>query len=119
MHEVSLAANIVEIASRHAADQGCRRVVAVTVRIGRLACVHEDALRSSFELLRENTPLVDAELHVVTVPVRVWCPTCGTERELPGIQRFVCPDCGAPTGDIRAGRELDLESIDLAEAADA
>lgn len=116
MHELSIAANIVEIAAHHAAKQGNGRVVAVTLRIGRLSCVHEDALRDSFDLVRENTPLAGAELRIVSVPVSVWCPACRAERTLAGIQRFACPECGIPTADIRAGRELDVESIDVIDA---
>lgn len=119
MHELSLATSVVELATRHAAEQGGGRVTAVTLRIGRLSCVHEDALRFSFDLVRAGTPLADARLEIVPVPVRIWCPACGGERELPGIQRFACPDCGTPSADIRAGRELDLESIELVETADA
>lgn len=119
MHELSIATTVVELATRHAAEQGGGRVTAITLRIGRLSCVHEDALRFSFELVREGTPLADARLEIVAVPVRIWCSACGGERELPGIQRFACPDCGTRSADIRAGRELDLESIELLEAADA
>lgn len=115
MHELSIATNVVDLASRHAAENGGRTVRAVTLMIGRLSCVHEDALRYSFELVREGTPLAAAELRVVTVPVRIWCPTCEAEQELPGIQRFACPACGTLSADIRAGRELDLESIELME----
>jgi len=119
MHELSIATNVVEIASRHVAEHGGGRVAAVTLRIGRLSCVHEDALRFSFELVREGTPLAAAELRIVAVPVSIWCPTCAAERELPGIQRFACPACGTPSAEIRAGRELDLDSIELAETIDA
>jgi hydrogenase nickel incorporation protein HypA/HybF len=124
MHELSIATNIVEIASQHVEEAGGGRVAAVTLRIGRLSCVHEDALRYSFDLVREGTPLAGAELRIVAVPVRVWCPRCAAEFELPGIQRFACPICSTPSADIRAGRELDLESIelesiDLGETADA
>jgi hydrogenase nickel incorporation protein HypA/HybF len=117
MHELSIAANLVELASQHAAEHGGARVAAITLRIGSLSSVHADALRFSFDLVREGTPLEEAELRIVAVPVTVWCDACQTERELPGIQRFACPACDAPTADIRAGRELDLESIELAEAA--
>lgn len=115
MHELSIATNVVDLASRHAAEHGGGAVRAVTLRIGRLSCVHEDALRYSFELVRDGTPLAAAELRVVTVPVRIWCPSCAAERELPGIQSFACPACGTRSADIRAGRELDLESIELVE----
>ena len=119
MHELSIATSVVEIASQHVREAGGGRVAAITLRIGRLSCVHEDALRYSFDLARDGTPLADAELRIITVPVRVWCPACAAEFELLGIQRFACPSCGQLSADIRAGRELDLDSIELLEAADA
>ena len=82
MHELSIATNIVEIASQHVREAGGGRVAAVTLRIGRLSCVHEDALRYSFELVREGTPLAGADLRIVAVPVRVWCPRCAAEFEI-------------------------------------
>jgi hydrogenase nickel incorporation protein HypA/HybF len=113
MHELSIAHRIVEIAGDHCRAAGAARAAVVTLRIGRLSCVHEDSLRFSFDLVREGTPLAAAQLQIVEVPVTVWCPVCTAERELPGIQQFACPACGTPTGDIRAGRELDLDSIEL------
>ena len=47
------------------------------------------------------------------MPVRIWCPTCENEQDLPGILHLACPSCGTRSGDIRAGRELDIESITL------
>jgi len=118
MHELSIASRLVEIAGDRCREANARAKV-VTLRVGALSCVHEDALRFSFELVREGTPLADAELRIVSVPVTIWCGACGREVELPGIQRFACPACGTPSGDIRAGRELDLESIELADDAAA
>jgi hydrogenase nickel incorporation protein HypA/HybF len=118
MHELSIASSIVEAAAEHCREAGGGRVAAVTLRIGRLSCVHEDALRFSFDLVREGTLLEAAELRIIDVPVRIWCPTCAAEVELPGIQRFACPACGTRSGDIRAGRELDLETIEV-EAPEA
>jgi len=113
VHELSIANRIVELVTEHVHDAGAQRATAVTLRIGALSCVHEDALRFSFDLVREGTPLADAELRIVAVPVTIWCAACSREVALPGIQKFACPDCGAPSGDIRSGRELDLESIEL------
>jgi hydrogenase nickel incorporation protein HypA/HybF len=114
MHELSIANSIVEIAGEHARQQPGGRVTSVTLRIGRLSCVHEDALRFSFDLVTEGTPLSGASLAVIEVPVRIWCAICKAVVELPGIQRFACPTCGHLSGDIRAGRELDIESIQIA-----
>lgn len=116
MHELSIAARVVEQASGHCRAAGGRRVVSVTLRIGRLACVHESALRLAFEALREDTPLESAELRIIDVPVRIWCPACAAEVDLPGIQSLACPVCRAVSGDIRAGRELDLESLEILDA---
>ena len=115
MHELSIANSIVEIVSEHARQQGGGRVTGVTLRIGRLSCVHEDALRSSFDLITEGTPLANASLSVIEVPVRIWCAVCTALVELPGIQRFACPACGHLSGDVRAGRELDIESIQIVD----
>jgi len=114
MHELSIATSIVDITWQHARQQGGGRVTGVTLRIGRLSCVHVDALRSSFDLVTEGTPLAGASLAVIEVPVRIWCAICKAVVELPGIQRFACPTCGHLSCDIRAGRELDLESIQIA-----
>jgi len=119
VHELSIASRIVELVGEQVLAAGGGRVAAVTLKIGALSCVHEDALRFSFNLVREETPLADAELRIVTVPVVIWCTACGREITLPGIQKFACPECGAPSGDIRAGRELDLESVELADDAAA
>ncbi len=119
MHELSIASRVVELVVEQVCSAGGGRVAAVTLKIGALSCVHEDALRFSFNLVREETPLANAELRVVTVPVVIWCAACGREVTLPGIQKFACPECGTPSGDIRAGRELDLESVELAGDAAA
>ena len=115
MHELSIAHSLVEIASEHAAVAGADKVAAITLRIGALSCVHESALRFSFELVAQDTPLEGAELKIKSVPVSVYCQQCEREVILPGIQRFRCPVCDTPSADVREGRELDLESIEFFE----
>lgn len=115
MHELSIAARVVEEAGRIAAAAG-GRPTRVTLRIGPLAGVHEPSLRAAYGMLREGTPLADAELAVEAVPLRVWCGACRTEHDVAGPVRLACPACGRPTGEIRAGRELDIESITLEDA---
>lgn len=115
MHEFSIAARVVEQATQQCRAAGGHRVVAVTLRIGRLVCVDADALRFAFGHLRADTPLAAAVLRIAEVPVRIWCPSCAAEVELPGIQRLACPACGTTSGDIRAGRELDLASLEIVD----
>ncbi|RLS29406.1 MAG: hydrogenase maturation nickel metallochaperone HypA [Planctomycetota bacterium] len=119
MHELSIATTIVDEVCRHAATSGGSRVTAVTLRIGRLSGVCADPLRFCFEAASQGTPLDGARLEIIDVPVRIWCSTCSLESELPSLQRFACPHCSRPCGDIRAGRELDLESIEMEAVAPA
>lgn len=113
MHELSIATAVIDEVTKHVTGAGGGRVIAVTLRIGWLATVHEGALRSGFALASAGTELCGARLEIVDVPVRIWCPACRAERGLPSLQRFACPECGQVSGDIRAGRELDLESIEF------
>ena len=92
------------------------RILEVRTRIIKKNDELARAMRERFTAFREGTSLAAADLRIVDVPVRVWCPTCTAEVDLPDISRLSCPRCGTCTGDIRAGRELELESIEL-EAA--
>lgn len=96
-----------------AAGGGCVEVV--RLRIGQLAGVHEMALRFAFEQAREGTVADQASLSITDLPVAVFCPDCQQVLELPTITPLACPACGRPTGDIRQGQELELESIELTE----
>ncbi len=115
MHELSIANSLVEIATEHATEAGADKIKTITLRIGALSCVHQDALEFSFELITKDTMLEGAKLEVIHVPVTVFCVPCNQVVKLPGIQSFRCPTCETPSGDIRSGKELDLESIEIIE----
>ncbi|MAT70226.1 MAG: hydrogenase maturation nickel metallochaperone HypA [Planctomycetaceae bacterium] len=116
MHELSIAHSLVEIATEHVRAAGADSVRSLTLKLGALSCVHKSALEFSFELVAKNTPLEGAVLHFIDVPVVVYCPQCACEVELPGIQRFRCPQCDTPTAEIRSGRELDLQSLEIVQS---
>lgn len=111
MHELSIALRVVELATARCREEGADEVTAVRLRVGRLAMVHAAALEAAFAIAREGTPLEHAALEVVDVPVRVWCGDCRAESDLVEIVPLACPACGRPTGDLRAGRDLEIESI--------
>jgi hydrogenase nickel incorporation protein HypA/HybF len=96
-------------------------VRAVHLRLGTLSGVVRGALEFSYEIAAEGTILAGSTLVVKELPVTVYCPECAREVELVSIQRFRCPLCDTLTGDIRQGRELEIESIevDLPEAQEA
>ncbi|WP_322813987.1 hydrogenase maturation nickel metallochaperone HypA [Chloroflexus sp.] len=112
MHELSIAHNIVTIASNAAAEAGVDRISAVHLRIGALAGVVADALRFSFAIAAEGTPLAGADLIIEEVPVVVFCPDCNAEVTLTNPRLFRCPRCDRPCGQIVHGRELELVALE-------
>lgn len=119
MHELSIAASITEAvteaAAAHPAANPGARVVAVRLRVGALAAVVEDSLQFCWGVTTENTPLAGSALVVRVLPVVVHCAACDLDAEIAGVQSFRCPRCGALTADLRQGRELEIESIEIEE----
>lgn len=113
MHEISIAQDIVELAAEAAASARAERVVTVTLRVGALAGVEAGALRSSFDIAARGTILEGSRLGIIDVPLVVWCAHCLVEVHVDGVQRLRCPTCGTPCGEIRRGRELDIESLEI------
>ena len=87
----------------------------VTLRIGALSGVVEEALQFGYEIATTGTPLLGSKLEVHRQPVVIYCKSCAELAELGGVQSFRCPRCGSPSGDIRKGRELEIESLEIEE----
>ncbi|MBL9147940.1 MAG: hydrogenase maturation nickel metallochaperone HypA [Phycisphaerae bacterium] len=115
MHETSIASFLVEQASAAAEANGIRRVTKVTIRVGELSGVVQEALRFAWDIVTEATPCAGAALVIEDVPVTVRCPKEGTIKRLASPPRFRCPDCGEPTPELVTGRELELKSLEWDE----
>lgn len=113
MHELSIAANIVEVVTESAAAWPNARVLQVRLRVGALASVVEDSLQFCWTIATRDTPLAGSKLVVKTLPVVVHCESCDADSELAGVQSFHCPRCGRIAAAFRQGRELEIESIEL------
>ncbi len=112
MHELSIALSIVDLAQEEAERQG-GRVCAVHLRLGALAGVVKEALLSSYEMACAETPLAGSRLVIEELPVVVFCPECRALRSLSSVQAFSCSECGAPTPEIRQGKELEMVALEI------
>jgi len=117
MHELSLVTSIVETVVETLAalpdSSGSARVLEVRLRVGALASVIPESLEFCWGIVSEGTPLEGSRLVVNLLPVVVHCESCGQDAELQGVQSFRCPRCGEPCSDMRQGRELEIESIEI------
>lgn len=114
MHEVGIAASILESVEAEARRRPGSRFEAVGVRIGELSNVDKDALEFAFGALTRNTPFSDLRLEVEWRPRRQKCLDCGQEfvvRELD----LHCPACGTDKTSCVGGTELDIAYLELEE----
>src|SRR5271165_5493265 len=117
MHELSICASVVDSVIESLAAYPGARVLEVRLRVGALASVVEDSLQFCYGIAIEGTPLAGSKLVVNTVPVTVHCETCIRDGALESLQHFRCPHCDAPASDVRSGRELEIESVEIDEAS--
>jgi hydrogenase nickel incorporation protein HypA/HybF len=112
MHEYSIMQCALQQALGEARRAGAARVHEIRLRIGRLSGVVPDALQFAFDTLRRGTAAEGARLTIEDVPARFWCAGCG--REFVSLNFFAeCPACGQPSGELRAGREMELSSLEV------
>lgn len=113
MHELSIVSSVVDSVTESLRSYPGARVTEVRLRIGALQSVVEDSLQFCYEIAIEGTPLAGSHLTVTTVPVTIHCAACSADAPLDSLQSFSCPRCGAPADDLRQGRELEIESIEI------
>lgn len=124
MHELSIVMSVVEqvtetLAARPELLQDGARVKEVRLRVGALAAVVEDSLQFCYGIASEGTPLQGSALVIHLLPVVMHCERCDADVELGGLQSFRCPRCSELVGDLRQGRELEIESIEIEEPEEA
>lgn len=111
LHEVGITCSLVEIAERHAREQGSSKIISVTLAIGALSGVVPEAVEFCFEACTRGTLLEGSRLIVKRIPGRGRCPACSLETELdPYI--FSCPACGALGLERLQGEELRLVEME-------
>lgn len=115
MHEMGIAEQIVEIAIASIPDDVKNpEIEKMNLRIGRFASVVEDSLRFCFGIIVKGTPLENTELIIEIVPVKVHCNNCHHEWEVDD-PVFKCGKCEGTDLQMLSGREIDIDSIELAD----
>ncbi len=112
VHELSIMQSALTLALDETRKAGAQRVHALRLRIGVLSGVVPDALQFAFEALAPGTPAEGAQLGIEPVPARFWCTVC--QREFTAENLFSdCPVCQTPSGELRAGREMEIASLEV------
>jgi hydrogenase nickel incorporation protein HypA/HybF len=116
MHELSMITSVVETVTESLTPYPGAKVLEVRLKVGALSSVIPESLEFCYGIVAEGTPLEGSRLVVDVLPVVVHCAHCDQDAELDGIQSFRCPRCGEPCNDLRQGRELEIDSIEIDDA---
>jgi hydrogenase nickel incorporation protein HypA/HybF len=109
MHELAITQSIVDVVSERVGDS---RVSTVHLKVGQLSGVVPRAVQFCFELVTDGTPLQGAELLIEELPGVGYCHDCAMDISLPDLI-LLCP-CGSANVRVVSGRELTVESIEVA-----
>lgn len=116
---MSIIAGVLDAVRPSAEQAGAERVIAISLRIGDMTEVVDEALEFAFEALTEGTICEGARLDVTKIHPRSVCFECGAEFDHDRFHRS-CTKCGSYETQLTRGRELEIESIevDLPDEAD-
>lgn len=115
MHELGIMTGVMESSVASAKAAGASKVIKISLSVGEMTEAIEDALVFAFEVLieqQEYSLCAGAQLEITMVRPRSSCLECGAEYEH---DRFhmTCPDCGGFATKLIAGRELQIDSIEV------
>lgn len=113
MHELGIMTGVMDAVTKSAHDAGADKVLKVTLSVGEMTECIQDALEFAFEALTEDDPFVrDAELTINMIKPKSRCLECGAEFEHDRFHMF-CPECDSFATALLAGRELQIDSIEV------
>ncbi len=112
MHELPVTEDLLRIVTQHAQQAGATRVTDIYLVIGDMTSFIDDAIQFYFDVLSPETVAAGATLHFKRIKTRFRCRQCGQEFE-PEDLNWICPACGALGGEVIAGKEFYVESIDI------
>lgn len=111
MHELSIAASMLDGVLQAAEQAGATRVEVVEVELGAMQLVVPEALQVAWEAIRTDTLADGAVLKIEEVPVEAECRRCGRRFE-PDIEcSFCCVHCGQADVRITRGNDIVLRSV--------
>jgi len=110
MHELSLANEVIDLASREAKKNHIDSVSEIVIEIGDLSGVEADIFQSALEMIVKDTILENAALHLIRTSGQGKCNACNKDFEMKN-RLDVCPVCSCFPSEISGGQEFRVLSI--------
>lgn len=133
MHEWALAEGVISTALKVAGEEKAKEIVRIRVKVGELQQVDEGILEFALEGLAKGTMVEKARIEITSEKSILKCRVCGHEwafgdsreklgREESEALHFLpyiapiyirCPGCGSPDFEIKRGRGVWVDSIQI------
>jgi len=113
MHELPVTEDILRIVTEYAERANARRITDIYLVIGDMSSFIDESIQFYFDQLSLGTMAEGATLHFERVPTRFRCRECGETFEPEGMD-WRCPACGALGGEVIAGKEFRVDTIEVA-----
>lgn len=113
MHELGIMTGVMDAVGTAARDAGATKLLKVSLSVGEMTEAIEDALVFAFEALTDDDPFTKgAELEINMIRPKSRCLECGEVFEHDRFHMF-CPVCDSFGTELLAGRELQIDSIEV------
>jgi len=114
LHEMSIAASVLDAVRAERALHGGARVTRAGLRIGELSGVDVESLRFCLEVLASDTELAGASFEIDCAPWTRRCRTCGAEFRVVEA-RPACSACSSTDTEAVGGDQMELSFLELEE----
>jgi hydrogenase nickel incorporation protein HypA/HybF len=112
MHELAVAAALLDWADGQQRTYAPRRLVSIEVALDGLSCLNPEALRFGFSAMTAETPLAGVALDFLVVEPTYVCGVCATSIAAADTP-LSCRACGAPLPRLAKESSLRVRSIEV------
>ncbi len=111
MHELRIAADLVEMVEGYATEAGLVAVTRVNLSFGQFIQIVPDLFEAAFREAATDTVASGAEISIEIIAPEMRCMVCGS-LYIPSEDLNGCSVCGSSEIDIVHGKELFINSIE-------
>jgi hydrogenase nickel incorporation protein HypA/HybF len=114
MHEVSIAAGMIEEIARIASENKAKKIISVNLKIGKRSGIVIDSLMFAFDAIKMEHPFLSStDIVIEEIPLRYLCRNCNAEFRTDDVYFPSCPICSSCGLRLLSGEEMDIENMEI------
>ncbi len=113
MHELAITQSMFDIVLKQAEQAQAKKVIGINLVIGEMTGVVAQSVQFYLDFLTKGTLAEGALVNLKMIPPKAQCRNCQQTFELKEFD-WACPNCKSNGVEIIAGKELFVESIEVA-----